>query len=152
MTLENETAANPANTQNRNPPSTSPIKPWRIASNERYREVVRMVMGLAAASLVLPAFIGEHLLPKCKPLPGSVLSILVLSWGLLVVSILAAIVFHYLSAKWIRLAWGREVRMFRRHWPDESIEALLNWSFWATGLCFVGGLFTEALILFYGCR
>jgi hypothetical protein len=76
-----------------------PKYPWRLDTNERYREVVRTLMGLSTAVLLLPVFFAREFLgleprvPLNVVLTGSVYW----SWAFLGFAVFAGVVFHFLS-------------------------------------------------------
>lgn len=119
----------------------SPKYPWRLATNERYREVIRLIIGLATASLLLPVFFfREFLHIKKETALVDVFSCSVYwSWGMLGGSILCGIIFHFLSAKWVRLAWGQPVTVFGIGAGENAIELGLHIFFWLTAASFIVG-------------
>lgn len=132
--------------------ATKPKYPWRLDTNERYREVSRTVMGLATASLFLPVFLAREYLGIEKDIPlenilGSYVFYWV--WGLLGVSIFSGIVFHYLSAKWVRMAWGKKAGVLGFDASKNFVEKAMEVFFWGTVLTFIVGL-GVVLIFFLG--
>ena len=118
-----------------------PKYPWRLATNERYRDVVKNIMTLSTAALLLPVFlIKEYFGVQGKALREVADWPMWASWSLLGVSIFAGILFHYLSAKWVRLAWGRPAGILTIGVSETFIERALDVTFWATMLCFLVGL------------
>lgn len=104
-------------------------EPWKLDTNSKYSEVVKTIMGLSTASLLLPVFMARDFLgieaktPLIKVLGCSVYW----AWGFLAISILASIFFLYLSAKWVRLAWGKEAGIFWSKSTNEStVEILMD--------------------------
>jgi hypothetical protein len=122
--------------------STSPKYPWRFDTNERYREVVRLIIGLSSAALLLPVFFAREFLAieGTKPLKDIFSCSLYWSWGLLGLAIFSGILFHFLSAKWVRLAWGQSVGVFGCDVTDTFIENALHFTFWLNSLSFMVGL------------
>lgn len=120
----------------------SPLYPWRLDTNERYREVVKILMNLSTASLILPIFFLRDILeiPKSQPLYQVLTCKIYFSWISLSLAILFGITFFYASAKWVRLAWGKEAGFFGRKTTDNFVEKLLNFCFVGTILSFVLGL------------
>jgi len=123
-------------------------EPWKRDTNSKYSEVVKTIMGLSTASLLLPVFMARDFLgieaktPLSKVLGCSVYW----AWGLLAISILASIFFLYLSAKWVRIAWGKEAGIFWSKSTSEStVETLMEVSFWVSILLFGAGLFLTIL-------
>jgi len=122
--------------------SAEPKYPWRLATNDRYREVVRTVMGLSTASLFLPVFFAREFLgiastTALKTVFGAGVY---WSWILLGISLLSGIVFHYLSAKWVRLAWEQPVTVFCVRVSDDFIEKAMEVCFWVTSIAFIVAL------------
>jgi len=113
-----------------------PQEKWKIEVNDRYQKVIGSVVALATASLVLPAlFLREFLgVPKETALMPLLNPRVYLSWGLLFTSVILGIVFYYLSAKWVKSAWGQPVAL------SASIERLLDISFGLSVACFVMGI------------
>ena len=75
--------------------NSEPEYPWRLDTNDRYREVVALVMSLATAALLLPVFLIRDFLgiqPETT-LRDIFSDSLYWSWGLLVLSIVAGIMF-----------------------------------------------------------
>ena len=62
------------------------------------------------------------------------------SWALLVFAIFAGVVFHFLSAKWVRMAWGQTAGVFGITASETFIERAMEVCFWATALAFLIGL------------
>ena len=119
-------------------------KPWRRDTNSKYSEVVKGVIGLSTASLLLPVFLAREFLGIDAETPlTSVLDCSVyFAWGLLSLSIIAGIFYQYLSAKWLRFAWGKEAGIFGSSSTKESkVELCMEVSFWLCILLFGAGLF-----------
>lgn len=58
------------------------------------------------------------------------------------ISILAGVFFLYLSAKWVRIAWGKEAGLFwEKNTSESTIECLMEISLWGSILLFGFGLF-----------
>lgn len=132
--------------------ATSPKSPWRRDTNERYREVIRLIMGLSTASLLLPVFFARDFLAieRGTPLIAVFSWEIYVSWLALGVAVCAAILFHYFSAKWIRLAWGKPAGiMFLKNVSDRLVEALLDLTFWTSVVGFIAGL---AMIMVFFAR
>ena len=122
----------------------APTYPWRLDTNDRYRDVVSLVIGLSTAALLLPVFVARDILgtsadiPLIKVFTCSVY----ISWGLLASSIFLGVWFHIFSAKWVRLAWNQTASVFRIQLTENSCERWLEFTFWGTVLAFFGGLGT----------
>ncbi len=122
--------------------SAEPKHPWRLDTNDRYRDVVRTVMGLSTASLLLPVFFAREFLGiESKTALKTVFGAGVYwSWGLLSLSILAGIIFLYLSAKWVRLAWDQPVGILGISASENCVERTMEICFWVTAIAFIVGL------------
>jgi hypothetical protein len=121
---------------------SEPKYPWRLDTNDRYRETVTTIMGLSTAALLLPVFLAREFLGiKVDVALKNVFTCAVYwSWGLLGFSIFSGVVFCFLSAKWARLAWGEPVGVFGIDASDLFIEWALMVFFWSTALGFLAGL------------
>jgi len=119
-----------------------PSHPWRFDTNERYREVVRLIISLSTASLLLPIFLAREFLslPEATALKDVFTCAVYWSWGLLAASILLGIIFHYLSAKWSRLAWGKPARVLGCDVSEKKVEAMLDATFWGCVVGFICGV------------
>ena len=128
---------------------TEEIKePWKRDTNNKYSEVVKTILGLSTASLLLPFFLAREFLGVEKDIP--LIHVLGCSiywaWGLLATSILASIFFIYLSAKWLRIAWGKEAGiLWSKNTSESTVETLMEISFWGCVLLFAFGLFLTVL-------
>lgn len=94
--------------------TTEPKYPWRLDTNDRYRETVTTILGLSTAALLLPVFLAREFLgiKGDVALKNVFTSAIYWSWGLFGFSIFSAVVFCFLSARWARLAWGQPVGVF----------------------------------------
>lgn len=119
-----------------------PRSPWRIDTNDRFRDVVTAIMSLATASLLLPVFLARDFsgAANSTALRQALTTQAFASWALFGLSILAAIFYLYVSAKWVRLAWGFRVTIFRVKARRRHIERILEISFWLTVVSFLSGL------------
>lgn len=120
-----------------------PKHPWRLDTNERYRDVVKTIMGLSTASLMLPVFFARNFLAidANTPLHSVFTGSIYWSWVMLGFSIASGVFFQYLSAKWVRLAWNQPAGIFFGTDTKENIlERLMEISFWITPIAFIVGL------------
>ena len=119
-----------------------PKQPWRLDTNDRYREVVQTIISLSTASLVIPIFFLRNILsvPSDKPLLDILDWTVYVSWVLLSISVIFGLVFYYASAKWIRLAWGESAGFFGISTSESTVEAVLDFSFWGSVIAFAIGL------------
>ncbi|MFO1505305.1 MAG: hypothetical protein U1F39_16065 [Steroidobacteraceae bacterium] len=121
--------------------SDTPKFPWRLDVNDRYREVVGLVIGLSTAALLAPIVLardflgisGEIPLVRIMPLSAYV------AWILLLLSTFCGIGFHLFSAKWVRLAWEQPASIFRIDLSGTACECWLEVTFWGNVVCFLGG-------------
>jgi len=124
---------------------TEEIKePWKRDTNSKYSEVVKTIMGLSTASLLLPVFMAREFLgiETKNPLVDVLGCSVYWAWGLLAFSIFASISFLYLSAKWVRIAWGKEAGIFwSKNTSESTVETLMEISFWSCVLLFGIGFF-----------
>jgi hypothetical protein len=124
-------------------------EPWKIDTNGKYTDVVKTVMSLATASLLLPVFLAREFLDidSKQPLSSVFSCSIYWAWFMLGVSILASVFFQYLSAKWVRIAWGKEAGIFfSKNTKESTVELWMEISFWSCVLLFGFGL---ALTLAY---
>ncbi len=110
---------------------------WKIEINDRYQKVISTIIGLATASLVLPVLFLRNILsiPQEEPLLNYLDGIIVCSWFLLFLSIFSGTVFYYVSAKWIKHAWGQKTWL-----SATKIEKILDVTFWVAIVFFLIGL------------
>ncbi|SRR6266545_5409049 len=129
--------------------TSKPKEPWKLDTNGKYSDVVKTVMPLATASLLLPVFLAREFLgiKGEKPLAEVFSCSIYSAWFLLGVSIFAGVFFQYLSAKWVRIAWGKKAGIFFSNDTHESkVELWMEISFWSCVLSFGLGV---ALTLVY---
>ena len=119
-----------------------PRYPWRLETNNRYKDAIKIVMDLSTASLVLPIFFLRDVLsiPKDQPLIQALNYRVYCSWICFTLTLILGFVFYYASAKWIRLAWGQEAGFFRIATTDKFVERVLDGSFVGAIVTFVLGL------------
>jgi hypothetical protein len=67
------------------------------------------------------------------------------AWGLLLLSLFAGVVFHFLSAKWVRIAWGQSAGLFGIPVSETFVERALEVSFWTTAASFLIGVLLTVL-------
>ncbi len=114
-----------------------PKEKWKIETNDRYQRVIGILISLATATLFLPLVLVKDILPIPKKdavldqLPPSVIT----GWCLLFLSIFSGVLFNYLSAKWVKQAWGQEIRV-----TSSRLESFLDWTFWITAISFLAAL------------
>lgn len=98
-------------------------------------------MGFATASLLLPVFFAREFLGiDSKTSLKSVLGLGVYwSWALLSFAVFAGVLFHYLSAKWMRLAWDQPAHILWMKVNNSFVDRALDVCFWATVIAFFSG-------------
>jgi hypothetical protein len=107
-----------------------------IDVNSRDQKVVDIVMSLATAALVLPAlFLKTYLGVQDEPLAIFLEWPVYVAWSLLFISLCLGLTFHYLSTKWVLLAWKREISISRTR-----LDLLMGWVFWTAMVTFCAGL------------
>ena len=99
-------------------------------------------MGLSTASLLLPVFFAREFLGvgKDTPLKDVFGCSIYWSWALSGLVIFSGIVFHFLSAKWARLAWGQKAGILGVDVSKNTVEGTMNVFFWVAVLAFMVGL------------
>jgi hypothetical protein len=112
---------------------------WRIDTNNCYSKVVSTVISLATGSLVLPIlFLREFLaVPKDKALSPLLNCTVYLSWVCFSAAILLGLIYSWLSAKWVKLAWNKEIML-----SESTLERLLDTTFVGMLLLFLAGIFS----------
>lgn len=122
--------------------SDTPKHPWLLDSNDRYLEVVRTLIGLSTASLVIPVFLMRDVfgVESTKSILSFFTCSVYASWVSLGIAILSGIIFHYFSAKWVRMAWDQPAWFFRKTLSKNSVETILDWAFWISAAGFILGL------------
>src|SRR5688500_10035380 len=107
--------------------SEAPKYPWRIDTNDRYRELASLVIGLATAALFVPVFFAREFLgiDDATPLISVFSCAAYLAWLLFAVSIFSGLAFHMFSAKWIRLAWEQSASLAGISLTEKSCEKWL---------------------------
>ncbi len=123
-------------------------EPWKKDTNDRYLETVKTVMGLSTGSLLLPVFFARNLLniPSKTPLTSIFGCSIYLAWCLLGVSIVGGIFFHYLSAKWVRIAWGQKAGIFwSKNTTECKVECCMEAGFWSC----ISGFFLGVICTIY---
>ena len=125
-----------------------PRDPWRLDTNNRYRDAVKVAMDLSTASLVIPIFFLRDIpkIPREQPLYQVLTCKIYWAWTCLGLALLLGFVFYYASAKWVRLAWGKEAGFFGVRTTDWVVERVLDVSFGGAIIAFVLGV---GLILWF---
>lgn len=119
-------------------PGNATEKEWKAKANDQYQRVVSSVMALATASLALPIlYLKEFVGVTNKPLLKQVSFSVFLGWAFLLIAIFSGTIFYYLSAKWLKHAYGGTIKA-----KESTIETCLDWSFWLMVVFFLLGLFS----------
>lgn len=131
------------------PVSTVPKYPWRLDTNDRYRELVSAILSLSTAALLLPVFFAREFLgvPEAKTLTGVFSYEVYVAWGLLGIAVFSCICFFFFSAKWARLAWEQPVELIKIPISESFVERALEVFFWFAIIGFLGGV--ASTILFW---
>jgi hypothetical protein len=129
--------------------SSDPKFPWRIDTNDRYRELVSAILSLSTAALLLPVFLAREFLgvPEQTPLKDTFTCTAYWGWACLSVSILACIVFYFFSAKWARLAWEQPIGVASIPVSEGFVERALEISLWLAIIGFLAGVLLTLLFL-----
>ena len=126
------------------------VNQWKIDVNDRYQKAVGVVAGLSTASLILPIFYLKDIvgLGDDDSIADIITWLVYLAWGLLALSVLAAVIYYYVSAKWVKLAWGKKPDFFGKTrlfgWnmvSDKALERMLDGSYFTMMVGFIVGLF-----------
>jgi hypothetical protein len=120
-------------------------EPWKLDTNNKYSEVIKSIFGLSTASLLLPVFFARNILD----IESKVTLISVFSWPIYTAwmafsfAIFLCIFYQYASAKWIRLAWGKEAGLFwcASH-KERTIEIWMEVCFWGSVVAFFIGMYS----------
>lgn len=110
---------------------------WKVQVNAQYQRVSNSITGLATAALVLPLIFLRELHPSesSAPLVSYLTWPAYIAWGLLLSSILASLVFQYVSAKWVKSSAGAATRL-----SAKALEIILDISFWTIAITFMLGI------------
>jgi hypothetical protein len=114
---------------------------WKLDVNQRYQAAVGVVSSLATASLVLPIFFLKDVVStgSGKSIADSLSCLVFAGWLLLALSILSAVFYHYCSAKWVKLAWGKKADMLGREVNSDQVEKALDISYFLMMVGFASG-------------
>jgi hypothetical protein len=107
--------------------NSEPKYPWRLDTNDRYRELVSAILSLSTAALLLPVFFAREFLgvPETKPLIGIFSCETYWAWALLGASILSSICFFssrqnglgsHGNSQWVYLQSQSHSPSWREHW------------------------------------
>ena len=115
---------------------------WKLDVNDRYGRGVGIVISLASASLVLPLLFLKDVAKISDTLSfsNSLSFWAYFGWVLLSMSVLSGIAYYFCSAKWVKLAWGKEADIFGTKVTELTVEKLLDGSYFLMMTGFVLGL------------
>jgi hypothetical protein len=115
---------------------------WKLDVNDRYQHAVGIVTNLATAALVLPVLFLKDILglSEAQSIANAFNAWAYTGWLLLASSILAAVVYYYSSAKWVKLAWNRQADMFGKPVSEGFVENALDISYFVMMGGFVTGV------------
>jgi hypothetical protein len=121
---------------------SEPKYPWRLDTNDRYRELVSAILSLSTAALLLPVFFAREFLGVSgeKTLAGVFSCEVYLAWTLLGMAVLSCICFFFFSAKWARLAWNQPVGLFTKPISEAFVERALELFLWLAIIGFLSGV------------
>jgi hypothetical protein len=130
-----------------------PREPWKLDTNNKYTEVIKSIFALSTASLLLPVFLARNFLSIDSKVPLIELfsCSIYFAWIAFSISIFSCLFFQYLSAKWIRIAWGKEAGIFCwKNNKESTIELLMEISFAISSIAFcLGIIFTMCFFSTY---
>ncbi|QDC95459.1 hypothetical protein [Vibrio furnissii] len=118
-------------------------EPWKKDTNDRYLDMVKSVVNLSTASLLLPVFFARNFIdiPKDSPLLAVFGCSIYIAWLLLGLSILNGLVYQYLSAKWLRIAWGKQAGiLWSKNTSESTVENCMEWCLWGCVAYFISGV------------
>lgn len=117
---------------------------WKLDVNDRYERAVGVVTSLSSASLVLPIFFLKDIaeIDSVQSFSGSLNCWAYSGWVLLSLSVLSGIIYYFVSAKWVKLAWNQSTDIFGYPVNEEFIENLLDRSYFVMMTGFFLGLGT----------
>ncbi|MFO1418464.1 MAG: hypothetical protein U1E83_07305 [Methylotetracoccus sp.] len=115
---------------------------WKLDVNDRYERAVGVVTSLSSASLVLPVLFLKDIaqINTVRSFAASLNCWAYAGWILLSFSILSGIIYYYLSAKWAKLAWGKDADIFGIGVQANCVERLLDVSYFVMMGGFLMGL------------
>ena len=114
---------------------------WRIDVNDKYQAAVGVVISLASGSMILPIlFLKDVVRAENRSLAHLVNPWTYAGWTCLALSVLCGILYHYCSAKWVKLSWGKSADMFGVKVNDAFVEFCLDVTYFVMMLGFMLGL------------
>lgn len=125
------------------------VNQWKLDVNDRYGRAVGVVTSLSSASLVLPILFLKDVakINSATSFASSLNAWAYWGWGLLSLSILSAIIYYFSSAKWVKLAWGKQADIFGIPVKDDLIEKFLDISYFLMMTGFITGLAAMTLFM-----
>lgn len=122
---------------------------WKIDVNDKYQQAVGVVISLSTASMILPILFLKDVVGATHSITYFLNTWAYAGWVCLAASVLTAICYYYTSAKWVKLAWRQETKMFRWHVEHDFVEAVLDRTYFVMVGGFIAGL---ALMVIFMAR
>jgi hypothetical protein len=120
-------------------PDTSMSAPWKIPANEEYQKVINIIMNLATASLVLPVVFLQNFASSGGKKTAAELGWRVQwGWKLLVLAVAFGLVFHWASAKYVKLVKGAPPE--HEFFFEKTFETIRDVCVVLVCVCFAGGI------------
>ena len=119
---------------------------WKLDVNDRYRAAAAIVITLSSASFILPIFFLKDMagIGTERTVWSELTGAAIWGWVCLGSSVLFGIIYHFLSAKWVKFAWSKTTDILRhRITNDELIEDSLDWSYLIMMVGFLTGIGLE---------
>lgn len=115
---------------------------WMLDLNNRHHATVGVVTILSTISMALPIFFLKNIvnINSGRSLLDSLSWWAIIGWAMLALSIVCALVYYYHSAKWIRLAWGRDADICGFNVGKRFVEAVLDYSYFLMMVGFASGV------------
>ena len=114
---------------------------WRIDVNNKYQNAVGVVISLATGAMLLPILFLKEIVKDEKRSLAHLLNLWAYTgWILLALSILSGILYHYCSAKWVKLSWHHPTDIFGKEVSQGLVETCLDVTYFVMMAGFVLGL------------
>ena len=116
---------------------------FKLDVNDRYQKGVALVTSLSTASLILPILFLKDIVNVTgnQTVADALTSDVYLGWKMLAASIFLGVLYYFLSAKWVKLAWGKSTDIFWVPVSEGVVEYLLDTSYLIMMICFGGGMY-----------
>jgi len=121
---------------------------WKIDVNDKYQAAVGVVISLAGGSMILPIlFLKDVVHDEGRSLAHLLNIWAYAGWILLALSILCGILYHYCSAKWVKLSWKKQADMFGWIVDNVFVEHCLDGTYFIMMVGFMSGLASMVLFM-----